>query len=115
MKTLIVLVSLFALVASQAHAEIGMASWYGHESGNRTANGEKWNPHGMTAASWFYPFNTRLKVVCIKNGKCVTVRVNDRGPARRLHRLIDLSEGAARQLGILDSGVSRVEVEVIRD
>jgi rare lipoprotein A len=114
MKLLIIWAIGFALISGHVNAETGKASWYGHESGNRTANGEKWNPHGMTAATWFYPFNTKLRVTCLRNGKCVTVRVNDRGPARRLGRIIDLSEGAARQLGMLDHGVSLVKIDVIR-
>jgi rare lipoprotein A len=114
MKIVIILVILFALIAGNSHAETGLASWYGHESGNRTANGEKWNPHGMTAATWFYPFNTRLKVTCLKTGKCVTVRVNDRGPSRKLRRIIDLSEGAASRIGLLDRGIGQVKVEVVR-
>jgi rare lipoprotein A len=114
MKLLIILIVLFALTADvQAFHTTGTASWYGHESGNRTANGERWDPHGMTAASWNYKFGTILRVTCLKTGKCVTVRVNDRGPSKRLKRLIDLSEGAARQLGMLHSGVMRVLVEEI--
>jgi rare lipoprotein A len=109
MKILIVL--LLILTSIQAHAETGMASWYGHESGKYTANGERFNPHGMTAATWSWPFNTWLKVTCLKTGKYVTVRVSDRGPARRLHRTIDLSEEAAKRLGIKHIGIAKVLVE----
>jgi rare lipoprotein A len=112
MKIVIILIALLALTADvQAFHTEGMASWYGHESGNRTANGERWNPHGMTAASWHFPFGTRLKVTCLKTGKCVIVKINDRGPARRLNRIIDLSEGAARKIGMLKNGVGKVRIE----
>jgi rare lipoprotein A len=115
MKIVIILIALLALTADvQAFHTEGMASWYGHESGNRTANGERWNPHGLTAASWYFPFNTVLRVICLKTGKCVTVRVNDRGPAKRLHRTLDVSQGAAQQLGILKIGVAKVKIEVVR-
>jgi rare lipoprotein A len=115
MKKLIIAVILFAFIAGQVHAEtIGKASWYGNESGRYTANGERFRPNGLTAASWYFPFNTWLKVTCLKSGKCVLVRVNDRGPSKRLHRLIDLSEGAAAKIGLLHAGVGKVRVEVVR-
>jgi rare lipoprotein A len=114
MKILILLTVMLALTADvQAFHTEGKASWYGHESGRFTASGERFNPHGMSAASWFYPFGTLVRVQCIKTGKCVTVRINDRGPAKRLGRLIDLSEAAAKKLGMLRSGIKKVKIEVI--
>lgn len=111
MGTLIgVLVTLLWLALFQpANAE--RASWY-HE-GSRTANGEKFNPDGLTAAHRSLPFGTLLRVTHKGNGRSVIVRVNDRGPFIA-GRDIDLSRGAARQIGMLGEGVAQVSVEVIR-
>ena len=104
------LIALLSLVYSQrAHAEC--ASWY--FEGSRTANGEKFNPDGLTAAHRSLPFGTILRVTHRGNGRSVIVRVNDRGPFIA-GRDIDLSRGAARQIGMLGEGVAQVSVEVIR-
>jgi rare lipoprotein A len=84
----------------------GMASWYGDELfGNKTANGEKFVPEGITAAHKTLPFGTIVKVT-LDNGKGnpegVTVRINDRGPFVK-GRIIDLSWGAAKKLGMMDT------------
>jgi rare lipoprotein A len=81
----------------------GQASWYHH--GKRTANGEAFRPDGMTAAHRSLPFGTRVRVVNERTGRSVVVRINDRGPFTG-GRVIDLSRGSARALGV--SGVSRV-------
>ena len=92
----------------------GIASWYGPEfRGRRTANGERFNPKALTAAHPSLPFQTRLKVTNPKNGRSVTVRVNDRGPG--YGRAIDLSEEAAKQLGIFEIGIARVEIQVAQN
>ena len=92
----------------------GIASWYGPEfRGRRTANGERFNPKELTAAHPSLPFQTRLKVTNPKNGRSVTVRVNDRGPG--YGRAIDLSEEAAKQLGIFEIGIARVEMQVAQN
>jgi len=92
----------------------GIASWYGPEfRGNRTANGERFNPKELTAAHPSLPLQTRLKVTNPKNGRSVTVRVNDRGPG--YGRAIDLSEEAAKQLGIFEIGIARVEMRVAQN
>ena len=75
----------------------GHASWYQH--GRRTANGEAFNPNGMTAAHRSLPFGTRVRVVNQKTGRSVVVRINDRGPFIG-GRVIDLARGAARRLGM---------------
>lgn len=95
--------------ASMARAESGMASWYG--SGARTANGESFNPSGLTAAHRSLPFGTRVRVTNLANGRSVVVRINDRGPFIG-GRVIDLSKGAASVIGMLGSGVARVSVAV---
>lgn len=87
-----------------------VASYYGAESGNRTASGERFNPNGMTAAHRTLPFGTMLRV-CYHG--CVVVRVNDRGPFIR-GRQLDLSRGAAARIGMLGRGVARVQVERVK-
>lgn len=83
----------------------GRASFYRH--GSRTANGERFDPSGMTAAHPSLPFGTRVRVVRPDTGSEVVVRINDRGPFTG-GRVIDLAEGAARRLGIIRAGVAPV-------
>ena len=96
------------IVATQT----GQASWYGAESGNRTANGERFNPSGMTAAHPNLPFGTRVKVTSLKTGKSVVVRINDRGPFRS-RRIVDLSAGAAEIIGLKSHGVGDVRMDIL--
>jgi rare lipoprotein A len=88
-----------------AAAQCGKASWYA--LGSRTASGERMNPSAMTAAHRSLPFGTRLRVTNKRNGKSVVVRINDRGPFIR-GRILDLSKGAARELGFVNSGHTSV-------
>ncbi|MBD2776870.1 septal ring lytic transglycosylase RlpA family protein [Iningainema tapete] len=91
----------------------GKASWYGYDgSGNRTATGERYKPEGMTAAHRSLPFGTRVRVTNTRNGRSVIVRINDRGPFIR-GRIIDLSAGAARVLGMMGRGIAPVRIEVL--
>ncbi len=92
-----------------AHAESGIASVYGYKGG-KTASGERANPAELTAAHKSLPFGTKVKVTNKKNGKTVTVRINDRGPFIR-GRIIDLTPAAARQLGF--SGLAPVTVRTM--
>jgi len=85
----------------------GSASYY--KSGRRTANGERFNPGGMTAAHRTLPFGTRVQVVNQSNGQSVVVRINDRGPFIR-GRVIDLSLAAGRQIGLVAMGHAPVEI-----
>jgi rare lipoprotein A len=87
--------------SSSATVLCGRASWYALHS--RTASGERMNPAAMTAAHRTLPFGTRIKVTNRNNGKSVVVRINDRGPFVK-GRVLDLSRGAARQLGFVKSG-----------
>ena len=92
----------------------GQASFYGNqpgEGGPLTANGERYTPGGLTAAHKTLPFGTRVRVTS-KNGRSVVVRINDRGPFIG-GRIIDLSIGAARAIGLTSSGVGPVRMEVI--
>ncbi len=90
-----------AASASPALAQCGRASWYALHS--KTASGERMNPSAMTAAHRSLPFGTKIKVTNKNNGKSVVVRINDRGPFIR-GRVLDLSKGAARELGFVQSG-----------
>ncbi|MBD2137558.1 septal ring lytic transglycosylase RlpA family protein [Anabaena sp. FACHB-1237] len=91
----------------------GMASWYGYDgSGSRTASGERYRPEGLTAAHRTLPLGTKVRVTNTRTGQSVVVRINDRGPYIR-GRIIDLSAGAARVLGMIRSGVAPVKVEVL--
>ncbi len=91
-----------------APAQAEIASWYGAESGPRTASGERFDPHAMTAAHRTLPFGTQVRVC--HAGRCVVVRINDRGPFVR-GRDIDLSQGAAALIGV--GGVGFVTLEVL--
>ncbi len=85
---------------ARAEQEIhGLATWYGPElSGNRTANGEMFNPNALTAAHRSLPFGTQVRVTNVKNGRSVVVRINDRLGDPGV--LIDLSQGAAQAIGL---------------
>ncbi len=90
---------------------VGTASWYGRDrQGKKMANGKKFDRQAFTAACWFYPLGTSIRVVNLTNGNAVTVTVTDRGPNVRLHRIVDLSEAAATQLGYIDQGLTKVVV-----
>ena len=91
----------------------GWASWYGPGfNGNYSANGEIFDQYAMTAAHRDLPFNTLVRVTNLDNGRSVVVRINDRGPF--IHgRVIDLSMGAAEEIGMVSSGTAPVQLEVI--
>ncbi len=100
---------------SAGFTQKGNASWYGKKfHGRRTANGEVYDMHGLTAAHKTLPFNTVVEVTHQKSGKTVQVRVNDRGPFAK-DRIIDLSYGAARKLGIIKTGTAPVRIRVTQD
>jgi rare lipoprotein A len=88
-----------------ASAQCGNASWYALYS--QTASGEQMNPADLTAAHRTLPFGTKLKITNPENGKTVVVRINDRGPFIK-GRVIDLSKGAAKQLGFVSAGVTNI-------
>ncbi len=94
---------------------VGQASYYGNEPGEGgpiTANGERYNSGGLTAAHRTLPFGTRVRVTSPNTGRSVVVRINDRGPF--IHgRIIDLSVGAARAIGLTGSGVGTVRMDVL--
>ena len=94
----------------------GKASWYSQNDPGillTTANMEQFDDSQLTCAMWDQPFNTILKVTNLENGKFVIVRVNDRGPARRLNRPIDLTKTAFSQICDLEKGLADVSVEIM--
>ena len=100
------------LIVSAQRVDTGIASYYAKSAtGSKTANGERLHHDSLTCAHRTYPFGTRLKVTTPSNGRSIVVRVNDRGPFIR-GRIIDLSWGAARELGILAQGIAKVTVEL---
>jgi rare lipoprotein A len=98
--------------APSGRSEVGLASWYGEaHQGRRTASGEIYDKGRLTAAHRTLPLGTRLRVTNLENGRIVRVRVNDRGPYVG-GRVLDLSEAAARALGMREDGVVRVRLDV---
>ena len=92
----------------------GNASYYGHRfHGRKTASGERFDMHDLTAAHRTLAMGTRVRVTNLDNGRKVVVRINDRGPFHS-RRIIDVSYAAARELDMLGSGVAPVKLEVLR-
>ena len=102
--------ALFGASDAQANTQTGIASWY--QMGTQTANGERYNPDGMTAAHRTLPFGTIVEVKNLRNGRSVRLRINDRGPFIR-GRIIDVSRGGARALGLMGSGTAKVRVTAL--
>ncbi len=103
---------------AQTYREKGVASWYGYETyhqkgGHMTANGEAFDPRGLSAAHKYLPLPTFVRVTNLDNKRRIIVRVNDRGPFVK-GRIIDLSAGAAKKLGFYKNGTTRVMVETVQ-
>jgi rare lipoprotein A (peptidoglycan hydrolase) len=97
--------------AKPTHKEFGEASWYGPGfHGKETANGETFNQNNMTAAHPSLPMGTKADVTNLENGKKVEVRINDRGPYAE-DRVIDVSQAAAKRLGMEEEGTTEVKIE----
>ena len=99
--------------ADPGYDMLGYASWYGSESGNRTANGERFRPGWVTAAHTSLPLPSYVEVTALDTGRTIVVRVNDRGPFSGRGRVIDLSRGAAEQLGVRAQGHVPVRVRLV--
>ncbi|MFO1145623.1 MAG: septal ring lytic transglycosylase RlpA family protein, partial [Rhodospirillales bacterium] len=96
------------------YTQRGEASWYGPGfHGRKTASGERFNQHGLTAAHRKLPLGTKARVTNLDNGKSVEVKINDRGPYVR-GRIIDLSKAAAERLGMKNAGITPVRLEVTK-
>ena len=95
------------------YREVGIASWYGEDyHGRKTAKGEIYDMYAMTAAHRTLPFQTRVRVTNLENGKKTELRINDRGPFVA-GRIIDLSFSGAKAIGMVDTGTAKVNVEAI--
>lgn len=92
---------------------LGYATWYGNESGNRTANGERFLPDWITAAHKTLPLPSYVEVTSLDTGQRILVRINDRGPFGEAARIIDLSKGAAELLGVRAKGKAAVRVRAV--
>ena len=122
MKTLsLKLITLLALVITLltptlAYAEsVHNASWYGgYFHGRKTASGEIYNKHALTAASNSHKMGTKLKVTNVKTGKSVVVKVNDTGGFAKYNRTLDLSQAAFQQIAPLGQGVAKVTIQVLK-
>ena len=100
----------YPMASAAGYSEQGIASWYGYESGNRTSMGTRFKPQGHTAAHKTLPLPCKVRVTNLHNGHSIIVLVNDRGPFKK-NRLIDLSHGAAKKIGL--DGLAKVRVEYI--
>ncbi|MCS7084026.1 MAG: septal ring lytic transglycosylase RlpA family protein [Aquificaceae bacterium] len=111
MKGFILFLAFGAFCLGSECVEItGKASWYGGRfHGRKTASGDIFDKHSLTAASKTHRFGSYLLVREPKSGKAIIVRVNDRGPFKK-GRIIDLSYGAAKELGIVSKGVATVQI-----
>lgn len=99
--------------SAEGFSQRGLASWYGKKfHGRKTANGETYDMYAMTCAHKTLPFNTRLEVTNLSNGKKTIVRVNDRGPFVK-GRIIDLSYKAGKQIGIHITGTAPVRIRTL--
>ncbi|WP_147820933.1 septal ring lytic transglycosylase RlpA family protein [Salidesulfovibrio onnuriiensis] len=106
-------VTYYPLKSASGYDEVGYASWYGSDfHGKKTATGEIYNMYGLTAAHKTLPLGTRVKVTNLANGRSAYLVVNDRGPFVR-GRTIDLSYGAAKQLGSVNEGVIKVRITAV--
>jgi len=110
----VLVLGLAAAWAANSYWEVGIASWYGPGfHGRRTASGEIYDMYAMTAAHRTLPFGTIVKVVDLETGRSVVVRINDRGPFIE-GRIIDLSYAAAVELGMVEKGLARVGLKIVR-
>lgn len=99
--------------ANESEIGDGLASYYGNElAGNLTASGEAFNPDQLTAAHRTLAFGSKVRVTNLSNGQSVIVRINDRGPFGR-GRVIDVSQAAAREIGLHRSGTARVRMTLV--
>ena len=113
-KLAAVLLAAALLTPYNAPASSGLASYYGGAfHGRKTASGARFNQHELTAAHKTLPFGTKVRVTNLLNSKNVNVTITDRGPFHK-GRVIDLSKGAAKKIGMLSAGLASVKIEVIK-
>lgn len=111
--TLIFTTNVMAKTKVNQHSTRGEASYYADfHHGKKTANGERFNMHALTAAHRTLPLGSKIKVTNLNNGKEVVVRVNDRGPYAR-GRVLDVSLGAAKKLDMIKTGTAKVSIQIL--
>ena len=122
MKLVFVLVMFLAATSIAADGSVstkGLASWYGEaHRGKIMADGRKFDPDKLTAASWFYPLGSRVRVTSANSRRNIIVRITDRGPAKRLvreGRIIDLARAAFEKLAPPNTGLVSVTVRPVND
>lgn len=108
-----IIMGMMMVTPALADVQYGKASYYWQGQGQKTANGERFNPSSMTAAHRRYPFGTMVRVTNMHNNSSVVLRINDRGPFVR-GRIIDVSKAAAKHLGMLKAGIVKVKVEKLQ-
>lgn len=111
--TLLFTTNVMAKTKVNQHSTRGEASYYaGFHHGKKTASGERFNMHSLTAAHRTLPLGSKIKVTNLNNGKEVVVRVNDRGPYAR-GRVLDVSLGAAKKLDMIKTGTTKVSIQIL--
>jgi rare lipoprotein A len=112
---LIAMVAIAQGATSQA-GQVGWASWYGTHQGRKTASGERFSRSQLTTAHRSLPLGTKVQVTNLRTGQHVVVKINDRGPrGGGKRRIIDLSEAAAKRIGLAPRGIDLVRVVVVQD
>lgn len=100
----------YPMADAHGYSEVGIASWYGSESGSKTSMGRHFSPNALSAAHKTLPLPSKVRVTNLHNGRSVVLTVNDRGPFKH-NRIIDLSHGAAKTIGL--HGVAKVKVDYL--
>jgi rare lipoprotein A len=100
----------YPMASARGYSETGIASWYGSESGSKTSMGSHFSPNGLSAAHKTLPLPSKVRVTNLHNGQSIVLIVNDRGPFKK-NRIIDLSHGAAKRIGL--SGTAKVKVDYL--
>jgi rare lipoprotein A len=100
----------YPMTFPDGYSEVGIASWYGNESGSKTAMGTRFYPGGVSAAHKTLPLPSKVRVTNLHNGRSIVLTVNDRGPFKH-NRIIDLSRGAAQKIGL--NGLAKVKVDYL--
>jgi len=98
------------MLSANGYSEVGIASWYGSESGSKTSMGAHFSPEGVSAAHKTLPLPSKVRVTNLHNGRSIILVVNDRGPFKH-DRIIDLSHGAAKRIGV--KSLAKVKVDYL--
>ncbi|ESS74111.1 rare lipoprotein A [Methyloglobulus morosus KoM1] len=100
----------YPLLSADGYSEVGIASWYGSESGSKTSMGAHFSPEGVSAAHKTLPLPSKVRVTNLHNGRSIMLVVNDRGPFKH-NRIIDLSHGAAKRIGV--KSLAKVKIDYL--